>query len=89
MDLGNLQATPPSLFFALHMQEERRVYIHVARQTRVQEKFFYSVILHKNAYSFSCDDVRVCPIDIGVGMVAEGVLVDPCQHRGSVEEIVS
>ncbi len=49
----------------------------------------FTVISHKNAYSFACDDVRVCPVDIGVGVVAERVLVDPRQHRGSVEEVVS
>ena len=29
------------------------------------------------AYSLACHNIRVCPINIGVGMVAENVLVCP------------
>lgn len=34
------------------------------------------------------DDVWVCPINIGVGMVAYDMLVDPCIHGSTVEEIM-
>ena len=45
--------------------------------------------MYTYTYSFACPNVRVCPVDIGVGMVAEGVLVHPSVHGGSVEEVVS
>ena len=42
-----------------------------------------------HAYSIACPNVRVCPVDIGVGVVAECVLVHPRIHRGTVEEVMS
>ena len=40
-------------------------------------------------YSVTCPNIRVCPVNVCVGVVAEGMLVHPSIHGGTVEEIVS